>query len=224
MNMDWIISSIPIVLLLPLLIYAAFVISRPKVPLYFQITFYAGACALLEFLYENIVLLCNVNSELTNLGGLAVGGCCAFFFAANYGHFDSIVDGGQACYRKERLLAWIAPVISGATLLWATVYSGYMEPLYLIIVIVNTVAILPCSYFNMKFILMKDDGTGFIKGVKPLNIASLAYIMLQWGYTLTALLEFDTEILDITNYILEIIAIGAMFIFSVRGRKKWMSL
>ena len=76
----------------------------------------------------------------------------------------------------------------------------------------------------MKFILMKDDGTGFIKGVKPLNIASLAYIMLQWGYTLTALLEFDTEILDITNYILEIIAIGAMFIFSVRGRKKWMSL
>ena len=217
----WLVNALPLIPLIAAVIYGFFRVFRSKTPLYFRIAVLAIFCALLEYVNNSLVLLCSENGYvIRNLGGLAMGGFCAFMFAANYGQFDSIVDGGQKQYRHCRILAWIAPIV----LLIPEVISDIMmqetDILYLVLCAVLDASILPCSYFNLKVILMKDDGTGFIKGAKPINVISLLYIVLEnasayllEGYLVTPMI--------VIYYITIATCIAGVFCVDW-GRKQWM--
>ena len=237
MNKLWLINAAPLIVLLPMLVVCAIKTVRPKIPLYFQITFGAAACACLEFIYYNVLLLCATEEfrsgcmkSLSGLGSLAVGGFCAFFFAANFGQFDSFVDGGQRIYRRVRLISLAAPAVILGGALWALISSGRHEPILILIAAINLTCMVPCSYYNLKFILMKDDGTGFVSGARLPNIASLLYIVLELASAVLYLIgEQITEaaffpIVDKVLYFLTAAVVGVVFVSSAEGRKKWMSL
>ena len=217
----WLLNALPLIPLIAAVIYGFFRMFRNKTPLYFRIGVLAIFCALLEYINNSLVLLCSEDGYvIRNLGALAMGGFCAFMFAANYGQFDSIVDGGQKKYRYCRILAWIAPI----ALLVPEVISDIMmqetDAFYLVMCALIDASVLPCAYFNLKVILMKDDGTGFVKGAKPMNVVSLLYILLENASAY--LLEGESIVPMIVVYYVTIaVCIAGIFCLDW-GRKQWM--
>ena len=237
MNIDFVIYCVPLVFLIPLMIYSAIAVFGHKAPLYFQITFCAAVCACLEFIYSSVLVLCATGNPLYEnaegvfgLGSLSCGGFGAFFFAANFGQFDSIIDGGKKEYRFIRIISLIAPIVLLSTTVLSMMASESKHFLMYFIAVFNLSCNLPCSYYNLKMILIKDDGTGFIKGAKMLNLASLLYIMFQHASTVFDIFgerisSYELYVfIGLALFIPVIIAIGAVFIFSARGKKKWMNL
>ena len=215
-------SSLPDLIVLAFTIFGVFMLFSKKRPLYFSIAMFAVVSGTAEFVYNALLYMCSMEDyAFYNLGSLAVSGFYAFMFSANYGQFDSIVDGGQKAYKKARILAFIAPIlllgVSAATI----VSSDFGSVLYWIIMVVPLLVMIPCSYFNLKVILMKDDGMNFVKGAKPVNIASLLYIFLQTLSMISSAIG-SMQIATIAYYGLALVLIGMVFCI-LYGRKQWIS-
>ena len=68
-------------------------------------------CAMIGRLYGTLMIL--VNGEYYpgfNVGMLGIIGSFLFFFSANFGQVDSVVDDGSSKYIKARLIALAAPL------------------------------------------------------------------------------------------------------------------
>ena len=220
-NLFWLLEAIPLVPLIAAVFYGVYRMFRRRVPLYFQMVVCAVICALLELVYSSLVLLCGDGGSVpANLTGLAAGGACAFMFAANYGQFDSIVDGGQKKYRTVRLLALFAPAVFLAAAVLFFLAQESIDVVSFIVIVIAVFSLLPCSYFNFKIILMQDDGTGFIKGAKPANVASLVYIVLQCAAVYLRQTGNDPAML-VVHYLIVLTCIAGVFCADW-GRKQWV--
>ncbi len=203
-------------------VWSTFRLIRPKTPLYFQGVLFAVICGLLEFIFNSMVQLCTTKDFVPiNIGALGAVGFYAFMFAVNFGQFDSIVDGGRAEYRTARIVSMIAPAVQLAFTVAFTVLARSYDLPSLLIRSIGTISVLPCSYFNLKIILMKDDGTDFVKGAKAANGFSLFYIIMQDAVIVFTACGLTVPTI-VGKYILA--AAAAMTAVSaVRGVKKWIN-
>lgn len=83
---------------------------RPEQALYKKMIASAMGCVFLWRLYETVQLL--VIGEVPdgfNVGTLGLVGFFMFFFAANYGAIDSLIDDGTEKMKKYRIIALAAP-------------------------------------------------------------------------------------------------------------------
>ena len=81
-------------------------------------------CAMLGRLFATLLYL--VNGELFdgfNVGMLGIIGSFLFFFSANFGQMDSIVDDGSPKFRKTRIIALAAPLT--VAILWCVIFAVY---------------------------------------------------------------------------------------------------
>ena len=171
-------DGIVVLMALVALIYGIYMLIAKKFPLFFQLSVLAVACLMLGYVFD----ICDyiVNAELEEeyfIGYLGSVGSFLFLLSASVGYMDGIIDDGSLGFKKHKFIALIAPVLlavrwipnilSDATMATKVVYSILWVPA------------MCSSYFNLKHAIIPDMDFGFVKAIRPYNIAALSFTFLQ---------------------------------------------
>ena len=137
---------------------------------------------------------------------------------ASVGYMDGLLDDGSAPMKKCRYIALLGPLV--AIVLWI---PNMLTDEELKIKIIYTLLWIPAtfsSYYNLKHAIIPDMGFGFVRAIRPFNIAALSFTYLQlihltlWSYC------------DWLPLLISGIVFGssclAMVITTDRGVKKWV--
>lgn len=201
------------------LIYLLYIRTGKRTPLYFQMIIGALWCHLLGYLYD----LCELFTTGTLAEGFTIGylgslGCFLFLLSAGFGCMDGILDDRSPAMRSSRYLALLAP----AAILSLLVPNFFAEvPIgtkvwYALLWIPATLS----SYFHLKHALLPDMGFGFVKAIRPFNLAALGFIFFQllhmtfWNF-------FDWLPLLLSGLCFGAASI-AMVILAEKGVRKWV--
>ena len=199
---------------------------KKKEPLYFKMIVSAGWCIVAQILYQ-YCLYAFVDPEAAVseylLTGLGDNAFAAFIFAANYGPMNTLLDHDTKNNKKYRLLSLTAPAVFiglSAFFCYLCCHAGVGFWGVLLILII-TVGFMPvCVYYNLKCLLIPDDGF-FVKGIRPLNLCSLllcfSVLFEMFGTPL------ENPVISDVGFCCEMFFGGATVLAAVWGRKKWRS-
>ena len=210
-----------VVLLLSIvaLIYGACMMILRKTPLYFQLSMASVGCLLLGYLFDVCDYVVNgYHGDGYMIGYLGSIGSFLFLLAASVGYMDGIMDDGSAQIKKCRWIAWIGPSVAVA--LWGL--NMFSEE-SLKIKIVYTLVWIPATfsvYYNLKHAILPDMGFGFVKAIRPFNIAAVCFTYLQLIH-LTLWCFCDWIPLVISGIVFGSSCI-VMVVMADRGVKKWV--
>ena len=178
----------------------------------------AIGCNVLGSLYD----VCEILTTKTLSEGFSVSylggiGCYLFLLSANYGCMDGIIDDGTPAMVKSRRLAWIAPI--AATALYVVNFFAEIpfetKKYYFFLWIPAVIS----SYYNLKHALAPDMGFGFIKAIRPFNLAAIAFNLLNllhftvWNY-------FEWQAITVSGTLAGIATV-IMAVMAKRGVKRW---
>ena len=210
-----------IVLLLSIvaLSYGVCMMVSRKTPLYFQLSIASVGCLLLGYLFDVCDYVVNgYHGDGYMIGYLGSIGSFLFLLAASVGYMDGIMDDGSAQIKKCRWIAWIGPLVAVA--LWGL--NMFSEE-SLKIKIVYTLVWIPATfsvYYNLKHAILPDMGFGFVKAIRPFNIAAVCFTYLQLIH-LTLWCFCDWIPLVISGIVFGSSCI-VMVVMADRGVKKWV--
>ena len=160
------------------LIYGAYMLITKKLPLIFQLSMAAVACLLLGYIFDICDYLVNgVLEEGYLIGYLGSIGSFLFLLTASIGYMDGLMDDGSPAMKKCSYIALAAPVF--AALLW---FPNMLAEVPVATKVVYTILWIPAmfsSYFNLKHAMIPDMGFGFVKAIRPFNVAALSFTLLQ---------------------------------------------
>ena len=200
------------------LIYLIIPLIKEGKGIYFQMIACAIGCHILCYLYDVCeILITGTLSEGFSIGYLGAIGCYLFLLSANYGCMDGIIDDGTPAMHKSRRLAWIAP--AAAVALYIVNFFADVpfdtKQYYFFVWIPAAV----CSYYNLKHAVAPDMDFGFIKAIRPFNVAALVFNLLNllhftaWNYA-------DWPVLTLTGILVGLSSI-VMAVTAKRGVEKW---
>ncbi len=201
------------------LIYGFYLLISRKLPLYFQLSMAAVACLLLGYIFDICDYIVNglIGDEYM-IGYLGSIGSFLFLLTASIGYMDGILDDRTYQMRKCRYIALIAPVIAVA--LWVPNMLANVPVETKVIYSILWVPAMFSSYFNLKHAVIPDMGFGFVKAIRPFNVAALSFTFLQlihltlWNYC------------DWIPLLISGIVFGAscvvMIVTADKGVKKWI--
>ena len=114
-------------------------------------------------------------TETFQLGFLGMIGSFMFFFSANYGAIDSLIDtnnidGGLL----SKLINFFAPVVAIALYLVFFIFNN-VSLMWRIFGGVLTAFIALSTYFNLKHLLAPDVDKGVVTCLRPYNLLALIY-------------------------------------------------
>lgn len=201
------------------LIYGLRMTVREKLPLYFQLSMAAVACLLLGYVFDICYYIVHgLVEEGYIVGYLGSIGSFLFLLTASIGYMDGIMDDGSSKTKKCRYIALIGPIV--AAVLWV---PNMFADVPVITKVVYTVLWIPAMfglYYNLKHAIIPDMGFGFVKAIRPFNIAAASFIFLQLVH-LTLWNFFDWIPLLISG-----IFFGSscfiMIVLAEKGVKKWI--
>lgn len=150
---DLIVNSIFCACALGAFIYGAIKYYRPDQALYVIMIVSALGCVFLWRLYETVQIL--VAGDVPGgfgVGTLGVVGFFMFFFTANYGVIDSLVDDGTDKIKKYRIIALVAPALMMAAAL--IVVLGKAELSDKISICIEQAAMGLAVYYDFKHIII----------------------------------------------------------------------
>ena len=169
------------------LIYGVVMMISKKLPLYFQLSMAAVACLMLGYLFDICYYIVNgVPEEGYMIGYLGSIGSFLFLLTASIGYIDGIIDDASPVMWRCRYIAWIAPAV--AFLIWIPNMMADVTSLTKIVYTALWVPAMFSSYYNLKHAIIPDMGFGFVKAIRPCNIAALCFTYLQlihltiWNY------------------------------------------
>ena len=149
-----------------------------KLPLYFQLSMAAVACLLLGYIFDVCDYLVNrLLNEGYMIGYLGSIGSFLFLLTGSIGYMDGIIDDGSPPMKKCRYIALIGPAV--AMVLWV---PNLLADVPVATKVVYTLLWIPAmcsSYFNLKHAIIPDMGFGFVKAIRPFNIAAVSFTFLQ---------------------------------------------
>ena len=145
--------------------------------LYGQMISEALVCIVIGRLF-NIVRLLSGDNLLNHfqLGSLAVVGSFIFFYSANYGALDSIVDDGSKEFFKYRMIGAVSPVVA-VLIYYPLFYMGNDSMLWKVQGAVLLIFTALCSYFHLKHIFIPDVEFGVVRSLRPYNFLALLYML-----------------------------------------------
>ena len=199
--------------------YGLYRFFQDESALYVRMIIFGVGCAMLGRLFETLLFL--VNGELGsgfNVGMLGIIGSFLFFFSANYGQMDSIVDDGSVKYRKTRIISFAAPLVVVA--IWCVIAAtrGINESTVWVGVEMLFVAL--ASYYHLKHLIIDDVSFGLIRSIRSYNLLSRVYALLCMSEVLVECFNLPTVCIVIV-YILECIVLLVFVPVLERGVKKW---
>ena len=201
-------------------IYGGILFFRPKKALYAQmITLAMGVIG-----FGRLFLVCRIltGGEITEtfqLGFVGMFASFLFFFSANYGAVDSLIDDGVNRSTWSRLVPFLAPL--AAIILYIVFFIVRDTSLmWRIFGAMLTLNIALSTYFNLKHLISPDVDKGVITCLRPYNLLALIYaasvlvecIGLSSGNTILA---FVAGLISAISIILIIPLIE-------RGVKRWL--
>ena len=145
--------------------------------LYTRMIIFGVGCAMMGRMFETISLFAFGSlPKGFDIGMLGIMGSFLFFFTANFGSMDSLVDNGSAAFRKFRIAALAAPAVVCvlfAVYLW---YAGI--DLSILAYGTEALIITQASYYHLKHIIIEDVDFGLIRSVRGYNCLALIYAVL----------------------------------------------
>lgn len=169
------------------LVYGFYLLISRKLPLYFQLSMATIACLLLGYIFDICDYIVNgLIGEEYMIGYLGSIGSFLFLLTASIGYMDGILDDRTHQMRKSRYIALIAPVIAVA--LWVPNMLANVPIETKVVYSILWVPAMFSSYFNLKHAIIPDMGFGFVKAIRPFNVAALSFTFLQlihltlWNY------------------------------------------
>ena len=200
------------------LVYGLYVSTSRKMPLYFQLSLATVACLMLGYIFDICDYIVNgVSSEGYVIGYLGSIGSFLFLLTSSVGYMDGILDDGSPQIKKCRYIALIGPIAAAALLALNIVADIPVRTK--IIYSVSWIPAMFSSYFNLKHAIIPDMGFGFVKAIRPYNIAALSFTFLQLIH-LTLWNFCDWIPLVISGFIFGIACI-VLVIMADKGVKKW---
>lgn len=135
-------------------------------------------CVALGRVFQCALLLTGGSlTEHFHLGSLGFMGAFSFFFSANYGQIDSLVDGGEKQYRKYRIIALIGPICV-MTMLIPILLSPVSRAFRISSVVVSCI-ICVASYYHVKHLLVPDVDYGVVRCLRGYNALALGLSVLS---------------------------------------------
>ena len=211
-------DSISLVLSLGALIYLVTTLIKEKKGIFFQMIACAIGCHALCYLYDVCeILTTGTLSEGFSISYLGAIGCYLFLLSASYDCMDGIIDDGSPAMAKSRKLARIAPTVAVALFVLNFFADVPFETkhCYFFVRITATA----CSYYNLKHAIVPDMGFGFIKAIRPFNVAALAFNTLNLLH-FTAWNFADWPVITLTGTLVGVSSV-IMAVTAKRGVKRW---
>ena len=213
-------DSIVSVLAAVALIYGIYMSVTRKLPLYFQLSIATVACLLLGYVFDVCEYVVNgFVGETYIVGYLGSIGSFLFLLTASLGYMDGIIDDRTHRMKKFRYMALIAPLLAVA--LWIpNILAADITVLTKVMYSILWTPAIFSSYFNLKHAIIPDMGFGFVKAIRPFNVAALAFTFLQlihltlWNYC-------DWIPLMISGIVFGSSCI-VMIVMADKGVKKWV--
>lgn len=159
-------------------IYGAFRFFRKGKAMYLQMIVCAIGCMMLGRLFRVVMIMTGgFIPDGFHVGILGWIGSFLFFFTANYGQMDSLVDDGGKDNTKYRLIAMAAPLVIAAGYIRIALSDTTLgnKIMYLIVVLL----IMQASYYNLKHLIMPDVELGIIRSIRGYNLMALAFALLS---------------------------------------------
>ncbi len=125
-------------------------------------------------LYQVIYLLTQgaLNTGF-HIGILGIIGSFMFFFSANFGQMDSLVDDKTKTFRKTRMLSFAAPLF--ILLIYLFFFLNVQNTELKIVYGVVTLFIMQSAYYCFKHVIIYDVEFGIVKCLRKYNILALVY-------------------------------------------------
>lgn len=174
--------------------------------------------------FGRLFLVCRIltGGEITStfqLGFIGMIGSFMFFFSANYGAIDSLVDSSINKGVLNKTIPFIAPIIAVVLYLVFFIFSD-VSLMWRIFGGVLTLIIGLSTYFNLKHLLSPDIDKGVVTCLRPYNLLALIYaasvlvecIGLSSGNIVVA---FVAGLISSISIVLVVPLIN-------RGMKKWL--
>ena len=200
-------------------IYGGIKFFRPRKALYAQMITLSLGCVAFGRLF-NIVRILTGGSLTDNvqLGFLGMIGSLMFFFSANYGTIDSLLDDRSKAFAKYRLISFAAPVV--AVVLYVVLFLlSDISLMWKIQGAVLTVFVIPASYFNLQHLIFPDVDFGVVKCLRPYNLLALIYTLMIFAECFA--MSRNNEILTLICCCVTGLITAAIMPLIVRGLEKW---
>ena len=199
--------------------FGIFSFFRGKPPLYVSLIVYGVGCAMVGRLFETLQLF--INGEFTGdfqVGMFGVIGSFLFFFSANYGQMDSLVDDGSAKYRKYRIIALLAPLAAVLMYVGFVIVEGFGKAA--VIRGLETLLIASAAYFHLKHLIIPDVENGIISCIRSYNLLGLLYAFLCMAENLLQVIPLPNFAMIILYLMLSAVTLLIVPVLW-RGVKKW---
>ena len=115
-------------------------------------------------------------TERFQVGALGPLGAFAFFFSANFGQIDSLVDDGGRAFKKYRIVALTALLYVVAMM--AIIVMSPASASYKIICGINSFVIGAACYFHVKHLFIPDVDYGVVRCLRGFNAFAVALSVL----------------------------------------------
>lgn len=145
--------------------------------LYTRMIVFGIGSAMMGRLFETLMLF--AFGEIPtgfHIGVLGVMSSFLFFFTANFGQMDSLVDDGSPRFRKYRMIGLLAPA-GIAVLYFLSVRTGGWGA-GAVVAAVESIVIALASYYHLKHLVIKDVDYGIIRSLRNYNLLALVYAFL----------------------------------------------
>lgn len=171
-------DAIVVIMCVFALAYGIFMMIKRKLPLYFKLSVATVACLMLGYIFD----ICDYLVHDYSSGGYVIGylgsfGSFLFLLTASVGYMDGIMDDGSPQVKKCRYLACIAPLLAG--MLWVPNMFSDTSAGAKIVYSVLWIPAIFSLYYNTKHAILPDMGFGFVKAIRPFNIAAISFTLLQ---------------------------------------------
>ena len=201
-------------------IYGGILFFRPKKALYAQMI--ALATGVIGFGRLFLVFRMLTGGEITEtfqLGYIGMVGSFLFFFSANYGAVDSLVDKSIEQSNWKKVVPFLAPLAVIAIYLGFFIFVD-VALFWRVFGGILALVIGLSAYFNLKHLLSPDIDKGVITCLRPYNLLALVYaaaVLIECGC-----LSNGNEILAFVMELISAVSIVLIVPLLERGVKKWL--
>lgn len=220
MNLLLIVNIIVCVAAFAGFIYGGILFFRPKKALYAQmITLAMGVIGFGRLFLVIRILTGGEITESFQLGFVGMFASFLFFFTANYGAVDSLIDDSVERSIWSKLATFLAPlgaiilyivffIVKDTSLMWR-IFGGML-----------TINIALSTYFNLKHLLSPDIDKGVITCLRPYNLLALIYAASVLVECIG--LSSGNDVLAFVAGLISAISIILIIPLIERGVKKWL--
>lgn len=151
---------------------------RNRKTLYASMIVLGVGCIVLGRLYQCAWLW--TGGSLTDnfqVGLLGTMGAFSFFFSANYGQFDSLVDNGNSIFARYRHISLIAPIMIAA--MFSQIVISPAQRGFKIGCGFACAMIAAACYYHLKHFLIPDVDYGIVRALRNYNALALFLAVLN---------------------------------------------